>query len=1254
MAFDVAVREASGEPRHRVTDSPDDAARFSKVGADPVRVVEAAMAFVLDCEPKESIPGGFDISVIRRYFPEIDTAFLAYLVRPGGETGNAFERNRVAREDACMTVALARSETDLEDRWSVPDGWFYMTGMQALVRLPIQQRLRDAAAGLNTGGYISGYRGSPMGRYDIELWRAGAILARHNIVFRPGLNEDLAATAIWGAQHVSSFPGATVDGVFGIWYGKGPGVDRSGDALRHANFTGAAPKGGAVALAGDDHGAKSSTAVNYSDTSFVAVGMPVLYPSNTQELIDYGLHGIAMSRFSGCWVGMKVVTDVAEGGGTVYVGPDSPSIVIPERPSKPSGGFGARVIDMPLMQEERLYNHKLPAALAYARANELNRIALDSPNARVGVVAAGKAWQDVLQALGNLGFPDKGAALGLRLFKVGMVWPLDPVAVRDFARGLDLIIVIEEKRPLLEDQIRSILYGTMNAPRIVGKYFDGSAFDPAHGAQAIPNYGETTPELVAQVLARALRERDPACALSAPAPSAKTLANRPPPVRSPGFCAGCPHNRSTRVPEGSRALAGIGCHTMAMLVSPMQTTTVSHMGGEGAMWLGQQPFTRQSHVFANIGDGTYAHSGVLAVRQAIAAGVPITYKILYNGFVSMTGGQPIEGGMTPVQILAELAAEGVRKMALVADDPDRYLGVPLPAGVSLRHRDAMDEVQREFREFKGVSVILYDQPCATERRRLRKRGKWADPAIRTFIHPEVCEGCGDCGRVSNCMAIEPLETEWGRKRRVNQSSCNKDFTCVEGFCPSFVTVHGGRPRKPDAAAPRALPPVPEPVLPEIGERWSVLVAGIGGSGVVTVSQTLAVAAYLDGLFSSNLDLTGLSQKYGAVTSHVRLARSAEALHATRIAAGEADALIGCDLIVAAGDECLSKLKPDSLAVVDADLIPTSEFARNPDWSVDGEGLIERLTSLLGEKAFVVEGQRLARALLGDAIASNMFMLGVAWQRGLAPVRREAIERAIELNGVAIEANKQAFEWGRRAAHDLAAVERLVGDGQPEREAEPSLDALIEKRAGSLGESHGEAAARRYRALVGKVRSAEAKAGLGEALTTAVARSYHRLLAAKDEWEVARLFSAPEFANALAAEFEGPFKLHFHLGGWPVGRADPRTGIMGKGEAGPWVMTAFRLMARLRFLRGTILDPFRNSDERKLERRLLAEYEADIDDLLQRLTPGTHALAVRIAALPETIKGYGRVKEASAAEATKARAKMLQQLRAVGAPMELAA
>jgi len=1151
-----------------------------------------------------------------------------------------------------MILAPIRSEAALEDRWLAPEGWFYMTGMQALVRLPIQQRMRDAAAGLNTGGYVSGYRGSPMGRYDIELWRAEAILKRRNIVFRPGLNEDLAATAIWGAQHLASFPGATVDGVFGIWYGKGPGVDRSGDALRHANFTGASPNGGVIALAGDDHGAKSSTAVNYSDTSFAAVGMPTLYPSNTQELIDFGLHGIAMSRFSGCWVGMKIVTDVAEGGGTVYVGPDSPAIVLPERPSNPPGGLGARVLDMPLAQEERLYHHKLPATLAYARANGLNRIVPKGSNPRIGVVAAGKAWQDVLQALSDPDLAEAVEAVGLRLLKVGMVWPLDPVVVREFAAALDLIVVVEEKRPLVEDQIRSILYGSANPPGIVGKFFDGVAFDPDHRAPAIPNCGETTPELVARILLQSMRLINPMLSVPLAAPPAERLSNRPPPQRNPGFCAGCPHNRSTRVPDGSRALAGIGCHTMAMLVNPMQTTTVSHMGGEGAMWLGQQPFTREPHVFANIGDGTYAHSGSLAIRQAVAANAPITYKILYNGFVSMTGGQPIEGGMTPAQILAELAAEGVKKMALVVDDPSRHAGVPLPPGATLRNRDAMDATQREFREYSGVSVILYDQPCATERRRLRKRGKWDDPAIRTFIHAEVCEGCGDCGRVSNCMAIEPLETEWGRKRRINQSSCNKDFSCVEGFCPSFVTVHGGGLRKPARPA-FALPPVPEPGQREMGKVHSVLIAGIGGTGIVTVSQTLAVAAYLDGLFSSNLDLTGLSQKYGAVSAHVRMARAPESLHATRIAAGEADAFIGCDLIVSAGDECVSKIGAKTGAVISADVTPTADFARNPNWSVDANGLLDRLTAALPEAPLVIDAQRLAQELLGDSIASNMLMLGAAWQEGLVPLTRAAIERAIELNGVAVEANKRAFEWGRRVAHDLAAVERLLAPETPPAPPASDLQTLIERRAGHLREGYGNAAASRYLALVERVREAERKAGLGESLTAAVARSYHKLIAVKDEWEVARLFASPEFQRALAKEFEGTYKLRFHVGAWPFARADAN-GVVGKGEVGPWLMTAFRITARLRFLRGTWLDPFRNTDERKLERRLIEEFESDLQMLLAKLDEATHAAAVRVASLPETIRGYGRVKAASAAEAAKARAAALQRLKKAPAPAEMAA
>lgn len=1139
-------------------------------------------------------------------------------------------------------AADSRAAMTLEDRYRVERGWVYMTGIQALVRLPIQQRMRDAAAGRNTGGYISGYRGSPLGRYDLELWAADEILKKNNVFFRSGLNEDLAATAIWGSQYVGAFLGAKVDGVFGIWYGKGPGVDRSGDALRHANLAGTSPLGGVIALAGDDHGVKSSTVANFSDPLMIAVGMPVLYPSNTQELLDFGLHGIALSRFSGCWVGMKVVTDVVEGGGSVYVSPDAPSIVTPDGFAIPPGGLHIRSVDSGVPQEERLYNHKLYAALAYARTNRLNVITANPASARIGIVSAGKAWQDTLQAVAALGLSD------VRLLKVGMTWPLDPEIVKEFSQGLSTIVIVEEKRPVLEDQIRAILYGTQPAPAIVGKFAAGYTFDLQPGAIAFPNAGETNPAMIAQVLSKVLGKEGPAPAVDALTPSSVEG-----PIRMPGFCSGCPHNRSTKVPEGSRALAGIGCHGMALFTNPSQTMTISHMGAEGVMWLGQQPFTDEKHVFANLGDGTYTHSGFLAIRQAVAAHVPMTYKLLYNGFVSMTGGQPVEGGLSPTAILQTLAAEGVRKLALVSDDPARHQSAELPPGTLLLDRTQMEAVQTEFREYPDVSVILYEQACATERRRLRKRGKLPDPPKRTFIHSAVCEGCGDCGKVSNCMSIEPLETEFGRKRRINQSSCNKDFSCLEGFCPSFVTIHGGTLRKPAAAGnerPRTQEvALPEPQIRPVEGVFSVLICGIGGTGVVTIGQTLAVAAHLDGLFSSNLDVTGLSQKYGAVHSHVRFTRQPQSLHATRISAGEAHTLIGCDLVVAAGAETISRLRPgETHAIVCTDVVPTSEFARNPDWQLDGNALTERLRGVLGDKGMFLAAQQLAPALLGDALASNMFMLGAAWQRASIPLSLASIHRAIELNGVAVEMNRQAFNWGRRAGHDLESVERIARqDGGKLIEFTPrfskTFDEIVAQRVAYLTDYQDAAFAKRYSALVQQVRSAEADAGLGDSLAKAVARSYFKLLADKDEWEVARLFSRPDFMQEIERTFEGPYSLHFHVGAWPFAKKDASTGKPIKAEVGPWLMNAFKVMARFRRLRGTWLDPFRFSAERRLGAQLRAQYESDIDALLTGLDARTHGVAARIAALPEKIRGFGHVREAGAANAAKERQELLGEL-----------
>jgi indolepyruvate ferredoxin oxidoreductase len=1169
-----------------------------------------------------------------------------------------------------------RLVASLSERYTAGEGWLYMTGTQALVRLPIQQRLRDAAAGLDTGGYVSGYRGSPLGRYDMELWAARDVLQTHRVVFRPAVNEDLAATALWGAQYVGVFPGAKVEGVFGIWYGKGPGVDRSGDPFRHANLAGTSPAGGVLALAGDDHGAKSSTVANYSDLNFVAATIPLLYPSNAQELLDFGLHGIAMSRFSGCWSGMKVVTDVVEGGGSVYVAPDSPTIVVPQGLAEPAGGVHTRPFDMAVPQEERLHVHKIHRVLAYARANGLNRIGGATDEARIGVVAAGKAWQDLQQALVALGLGEpRLRELGVRTLKVGLVWPLDPTIAREFARGLSTVLVVEEKRPLLEDQLRTALYGLPGAPAIRGKHVAGPLFAEDRGAAIFPNHGEISPAMVAQAIVECLRQLDAACPIALPAGASGPKADGPGPVRAPSFCSGCPHGRSTKLPEGSRALAGIGCHTMAMFRDPTTTTTVSHMGGEGAMWLGQQPFTTEKHVFANMGDGTYFHSGFLALRQAVAAHVPITYKILHNGFVSMTGGQQIDGELSIPGIIGELSAEGVRKIALVSDEPSKWQGVTLPAGVAVHHRSELDAVQRDFREYPDVSVIVYDQPCATERRRLRKRGKWADPDKRAFINSAVCEGCGDCGTVTNCMSIEPLETELGRKRRINQSSCNKDFSCVEGFCPSFVTVEGARVRKAVGGAAAKADPIaaaaaagdaafahlPEPDVLRPGRSYSIVVAGIGGTGVVTIGQTLAVAAHLEGLYSSNLDVTGLAQKYGAVLSHVKIAPDPSMLHATRVAAGEADALIGCDLIVSAGDETFSKLKPvGSGGVVCTDMVPTSEFPKNPDWNPDTDALAARLAAVFGERGLALEALRLSTALMGDSITANMFMLGAAWQKGLVPLTLAAIDRAIELNGVAIEQNRRAFLWGRRAAHDPAAVERIAAGASPTAQVirfdprKPStLAEMLAHRIAHLTQYQDAAYARRYAAAVERVKQAEAALGRGDALAKAVARYLFKLMAHKDEWEVARLYARPEFREELERAFEGDLKLRFHVAGGPFGKRDAATGKLVKREVGPWLMTAFRLMAPLRRLRGGVLDPFRNSGERRLARELLATYEADLERVLAGLSAGNHAVAVQLMSLPERIRGYGHVRERHAQAVAAERETLLAQWqRGDGAVVEL--
>ncbi|MBI2307178.1 MAG: indolepyruvate ferredoxin oxidoreductase family protein [Rhodocyclales bacterium] len=1170
----------------------------------------------------------------------------------------------------------------LEDKYTRASGRVFLTGSQALVRLPLLQRQRDAAAGLNTAGFVSGYRGSPLGGVDQAFWAAKKILEPQHVVFQPGVNEDLAATAVWGSQQVNLFPGAKYDGVFGMWYGKGPGVDRCGDVFRHANAAGTSPYGGVLVIAGDDHNAKSSTLPHQTDHFFKAVMMPVLYPANVQEYLDYGLHGWAMSRYSGCWVALKALADTVETSASVDIDPLSLSIVTPTDIELPEGGLNIRWPDDRHEQERRLLHHKLYAALAYARANHLNRVVIDSPAPRLGIITAGKSYLDVRQAFDELGIDDALAAeIGIRLYKVGMVWPLESEGVRQFAEGLEEILVIEEKRQLIEYQLKEELYNWREdvRPRVIGKFDEKGEWASipdgrghvTHGEWLLPAAGELSVAHIAHVIAGRIDRffTSPRIQARLALIEAKQRATAAPIIlaqRTPTFCSGCPHNTSTRVPEGSRAVAGIGCHYMVTWMD-RSTATFTHMGGEGVPWVGQAPFTEEKHIFANLGDGTYFHSGLLAIRQAVSAGHPITYKILYNDAVAMTGGQPVDGILTVPQMTRQLEGEGINKIVIVTDEPEKYAGVSGLAKIDgqdipIRHRDELDAVQRELREYPGVSILIYDQTCATEKRRRRKRGKMADPAKRVFINEAVCEGCGDCGVQSNCLSIIPVETDFGRKRQIDQSSCNKDFSCVKGFCPSFVTIEGGKLRKgaalaADEAHERHFADLPLPTLADTARPFNILVTGVGGTGVVTIGALIGMAAHVDGKGVSVLDMTGLAQKFGAVYSHLRIADRPADIHAARIATGEADAIIGGDLVVSAGNEAISKTLPGKTrAVVNMAETPTAEFTTNPDWQFPLGRMESRIVDACGEgNVQFLDAQQLTLKLMGDAIFANTLLLGMAWQKGLVPVSLAAIDKAFELNGTAVEQNRRAFLWGRRAAHDVDAVRRFASpaDVVPLAPKQNSLDDLVGRRSQMLVDYQDAAYAARYRALVDRVRAAESALG-GTALSEAVARYYFKLLAIKDEYEVARLYTDPEFMRRIEETFDGDYRLVFHLAPPLLAKIDPNTGHPQKRSYGPWMLRAFGWLARLRFLRGSVLDPFGRTAERRMERQLIADYEADVQLILAHLSAGTLADAVALASLPERIRGFGHVKEASVAATAAARERLRRALHSTTSPVAAAA
>ncbi|QND82565.1 Indolepyruvate ferredoxin oxidoreductase [Chromobacterium vaccinii] len=1127
---------------------------------------------------------------------------------------------------------------DLEEKYTAPTGQVLMTGIQALVRLPMLQQELDRAAGLNTAGYVTGYRGSPLGNVDQTMIKAKKHLDAHNVVFHPGLNEDLAATAVWGTQQVNIFEGAKYDGVYSLWYGKGPGVDRSGDVLKHGNAAGTSKHGGVLLVCGDDHAAKSSTFPHQSDHILAASMIPVLSPSGVQEVLDLGLHGWAMSRYSGCWVSIKAITDTVESSAIVDITPERLEFKIPKDFPLPEDGLNIRWPDTPLAQEKRVLHHRLYAALAYARENKLNRITLDSPKPRLGIITCGKSYLDVMQALDDLGISEAQAAdIGLRIFKVGMVWPLEPEGVRQFAQGLEEILVVEEKRQIIEYQLKEQLYNWRDdiRPRVVGKFAEKGEWALPHGDWLLPAAGELTPAMIARAIANRL-----ALIFDSPVihdrlkfyddKEAQLVQPRESIARVPHYCSGCPHNTSTKLPEGSRAVAGIGCHYMAHWISPENTKTFTQMGGEGITWLGQAPFTTTRHIFTNLGDGTYFHSGILAIRAAVAGKVNITYKILYNDAVAMTGGQHVDGYLDVPMMTRQLAAEGVKRIVITSDDPDKYQNAQgLAPGIDVFHRRELDRVQRELRDIEGVTILIHDQTCAAEKRRRRKRNEFPDPAKRAFINERVCEGCGDCSKKSGCLSVLPVETPLGRKRKIDQSSCNKDYSCVEGFCPSFVTVEGGKLRKPAGASAdlAKMPALPMPKIPELHEPFGIMVTGVGGTGVVTIGQVLGMAAYLDNKGVTVLDMAGLAQKGGSVWSHVRIADSQDKLHAVRIAAGDANLVLGCDLVVTAAEEALAKMRDGfSHAIVNSYESPTSGFLKNPDIRYPAKAMKDAIVEAVGAGRFSeVNANKLATALMGDAIAANMFMLGYGWQKGLVPVSLEAIMEAVRLNGAAVKFNQDAFTWGRHAAQDLARVEALVSPtAVVQFVPRETPDAVVHHRSTLLAAYQNGALAERYKALVQQVRQAEEAAQPGStALTLAAARAYHHLLAYKDEYEVARLYSDDEFQREVAAQFDGDYKLRFHIGVAWLTRGQPR-----KIAIGSWLMPAMKLLAKLRFLRGTALDPFAWQDDRKLERQLIAEFEQELPALLAKLTPDTLPRAVEWMKTWEGVRGFGHIKLAN--------------------------
>ena len=1210
---------------------------------------------------------------------------------------------------------IASTHASLADKFDLSAPRQLLTGTQAIVRLALMQKARDRAAGLNTAGYITGYRGSPIATIEAAFARARDICAANDIRFEPAVNEDLAATALWGAQQAELRGEGRFDGVFGIWYGKGPGVDRSGDAFRHANHAGTSRHGGVLALMGDDHTCESSTSAHQSEFAFVDAMMPVINPAGVQEVLDLGILGLALSRYAGVWVGLKCVKDNIESTATVDGRIDRVEIRLPgpDAFAMPEGGLNIRLGDTALAKEARLHEHKRAAIAAFARANQFDRMILSGgPNKRIGIVTAGKSYLDTRQALEELGLDEvRAGELGLALYKVAMTWPLEPVGLAEFAHGLDLVLVIEEKRSLIETQIKEQLYDLTTCtshridapakgwPRVLGKRDES-------GAWLFPANGALDPIDIAVAIGRHLvaATPDPAVSRRLRELQALQVSRRQAEAftRIPYFCAGCPHNTSTRVPDGARAYAGIGCHYMAQWMD-RATDGFTQMGAEGANWFGEHRFSKRHHVFQNIGDGTYVHSGSLAIRAAIASGASITFKVLFNDAVAMTGGQALENRLTVERLIAQLLAEGVARVDVVTDEPGKYGWGAFPAGVRIHDRRDLDAVQRSLAATPGVTTLVYDQTCAAEKRRRRKRGTHPDPDRRVFINAAVCEGCGDCGVKSNCVAVLPLETELGRKRQIDQSACNKDFSCLEGFCPSFVTLtgavpqstpsprhsppHGGErlkvgknPEGAVAAPPERggspLPPrshtiadgvtLPDPTLPSLDKPYAVLVTGNRGPGVVTESEVLTPAAPVARHGFGSIDVTGLAQKGGAVACHMRFAATPEAIHAIRIGTAHADLVLGGDLVVAASAKVLETVRPDHTAIVySTHEQTTGAFTRAPDLVVPGATLEKAIAARSGITAGAdahssriasIDAQAASMHALGDSLYANMMLLGMASQLGRVPVPCAAIESAVALNGAAVEANLAAFRRGRLAAHYRAAFDRLSAPRVAAPSAELSQASFVDRRTDDLRAYQDDALAERYRSTVARIAALERKrTPAASGLAEAVARAYYKLLAVKDEYEVARLLTDERFEREIAETFDGVRRIDYHLAPTFLAlRRDKTTGEPRKVRLGPWARPLLRLLARARRLRGGPFDVFAWSRDRRFERHLIADYERLLDAIERHLAPATHAAALALAALPLDVRGYGHVKKAAWDRSAARRSRLMQELCATASAQQRAA